>query len=203
MKEILPIMDLVFQLKRVPRTGWNKKFPKGSKYKSRKVKQPESVADHSFGAAVLALLIGEYEHFNKQKVLELLLVHDLMEAVTGDLVTTTLPEVKKQKAVQDKKKLENRAAENIGKLGGYGKRIFKLWQEYDAGKTEEAKLANQLDKLEMDLQALFYAKRGQTVDPVEFMDSNKDFIENKALRKVLSSMYIVAGSKKKLVKRKQ
>ncbi len=203
MKEILPIMDMVFQLKRVPRTGWNKKFPKGSKYKSRKVKQPESVADHSFGAAILALLIGEYEHFSKQKVLELLLVHDLMEAVTGDLVTTTLPEVKKQKAVQDKKKLENRAAENIGKLGGYGKRIFKLWQEYDAGKTKEAKLANQLDKLEMDMQALFYARTGQTVDPVEFMDSNKDLIENQTLQAVLGGMYMVAGRKQKTVNSKK
>jgi 5'-deoxynucleotidase YfbR-like HD superfamily hydrolase len=47
---------------------------------------------------MLALLVSEYEKFNKLKVLELLLAHDLMEAVTGDLVTTTLPESKSPQA---------------------------------------------------------------------------------------------------------
>lgn len=187
--EIFSVMDLVFRLKRVPRTGWNKRFPKGSKYKNRKVKDPESVADHSYGAALLALLVSEYEKFNKLKVLELVLVHDLMESITGDLVTTTLPEAEKKMASFAKKRLEQDAARKIAKLGGYGKRICELWQEYESGKTKEAKLANQLDKLEMDMQAQFYAKHGQVVDPVEFMDSNREMMKNPTLVLLFEELY--------------
>ena len=46
---------------------------------------PESVADHTFGCAVFALLIrDEFPQLDMDKVLEMCLIHDFGEAVTGE-----------------------------------------------------------------------------------------------------------------------
>ena len=64
----------LLQLKDIPRTGWVRAG----------VDNPESVAAHSWGMALLALRLCP-EHLDLSKVLSMCLVHDVAEIVVGDL----------------------------------------------------------------------------------------------------------------------
>ena len=70
------------KLKSVPRTGW---LDRG-----RRSLRVESVADHSFGVALLAWGCALQRHaegvaIDPERVLKLAVIHDLAEAETGDL----------------------------------------------------------------------------------------------------------------------
>jgi putative hydrolase of HD superfamily len=63
-------------LKTIHRTGWlDRGVPSA---------EAESVADHSFRTAILAWLAAG-DNLDRDKVLKLALVHDLAEAITGDI----------------------------------------------------------------------------------------------------------------------
>ena len=63
-------------LKLLPRTGWLQ----------RGVHNAESVAEHTFGVATLALLIGDtVEGLDRGKLLAIAMLHDLAEALLSDL----------------------------------------------------------------------------------------------------------------------
>src|SRR5713226_3683822 len=63
------------ELKGEPRKGWQGKVQG----------RVESVADHSFAVALLALYEGERRGYDLEKILKLTLIHDLEEAIMGDL----------------------------------------------------------------------------------------------------------------------
>lgn len=93
MQKLLDFFGLVGNLKRVKRTGWV----------LRKVPNPESVAEHSFRTAVLAMVVVDEFGLkvNKEKLLKMALIHDLAESVTGDLTPYKLVG-KKEKARLEK-----------------------------------------------------------------------------------------------------
>ena len=64
----------MLELKQLSRTGWVRSG----------VENPESVAAHSWGMAVLALRLAPKE-LDTEKILSLCLVHDLPEVRVGDL----------------------------------------------------------------------------------------------------------------------
>ena len=70
------VVEAIGRLKEVPRTGWlDRDIP---------VEETESVADHSFGVAMLAWLLAPDE-LDRLRVVELALIHDLAESVVGDV----------------------------------------------------------------------------------------------------------------------
>ncbi|VCX40723.1 unnamed protein product [Gulo gulo] len=73
-RNLLRFLRLVGQLKRVPRTGWV----------YRNVEKPESVSDHMYRMAVMALVTKD-EHLNKDRCVRLALVHDMAECIVGDI----------------------------------------------------------------------------------------------------------------------
>ena len=64
----------LLKLKDIDRAGWVRAG----------VSNPESVAAHSWGMAILALRLCP-DHLDLSKVLQLCLVHDVAEIVVGDL----------------------------------------------------------------------------------------------------------------------
>ena len=69
------LIDALGRLKEVPRTGWlDRGIP---------AEETESVADHSFGVALLAWLLAPDE-LDRARVIELALLHDLAESSVGD-----------------------------------------------------------------------------------------------------------------------
>lgn len=71
---MLPFMHLVERLKTTRRTGWIE----------RSVHAPESIADHMYRMSLLALTLPPGVA-NGQRCVGICLVHDLVEAVAGDI----------------------------------------------------------------------------------------------------------------------
>ena len=130
-------------LKHVVRAGWIRAG----------VKQPESVAAHSWGMAMLATQLWP-EHLNLQRVLELCILHDVAEVIVGDITPHD------GIASSEKHRLE---VEAIRTMGIDAEEVFA---EYEQQLTEESQFVRYLDKLDMALQAEIY--EGQGLDLNEF-----------------------------------
>ena len=150
------LLDLLLQtmtLKRMPRTGWG----------MRGVPHVESVAEHSFGAALVALALaeavtgeGQGGPFDLEQVLTMALLHDLGEVRLTDLpvsATRLIPtEVKSQ--------AETAAITDLlAPLPGAG-RLAALWQAFEDRSSPEGRLVRDADKLEMMVQCLRYEQAG-------------------------------------------
>lgn len=104
---------------------------------------PESVAAHAWRLALLAwLLAGEQPDVDMRRVVELALVHDLGEAVTGDIPSFA-------KTERDER-VEADALAGIAELAPAGRRaaLAALFAEWEAQRTREARFCRALDKLE-------------------------------------------------------
>ena len=149
----------MLELKQLPRTGWVRSG----------VNNPESVAAHSWGMAVLALNLAPKE-LDLEKILSLCLVHDLPEVRVGDLTP--------HDDTSNKAESEHKAMSEIAP------QWLSLFEEYEAGETAEAKFVKQIDKLDMGLQAILYqTKQDITLD--EFIESAKSKISDKNLLEFL------------------
>jgi putative hydrolases of HD superfamily len=111
----------------------------------------ESVADHTFQMALMAMLLHPRlaQPVDLERTLKMILVHDLVEADVGDVPFFETGERKTLKAHR-----EREAAERIrDRLGSQvGREIYDLWHEFEARQTPEAKFAGALDHLEVQIQ---------------------------------------------------
>ncbi|MBU6998489.1 MAG: HD domain-containing protein [Theionarchaea archaeon] len=141
MNQVLQFMMIAEKLKDVFRTGW----------KLSGVDRPESVADHTFGVALLSMLMGDQLHLDTEKMIRMALIHDITESKLGDIhyeSQTYLGKTALQRA-------EEQAVNDI-LPGDY----LELWKEFAARSTPEAKIVAACDKLELYMQALRYEKAG-------------------------------------------
>ena len=76
------------------------------------------------------------------------LVHDLAEAVVGD-ITPNDGVSDEEKAAMEREAMGTMTAA----LGARGEALMALWEEYEAGESAEARLVKDMDKLEMIAQA--------------------------------------------------
>jgi putative hydrolases of HD superfamily len=132
------------RLKSERRRGWVKKLG---------LRDPESVADHSYRTALMTMVISDSRGLDTGKAVRLALLHDLPEALAGD----AMPEERSGKL---KTTIETKALEELLKdVPPDVRTLYRAaWSEFVSGKTEEAKLVRQVDKLEMAIQAWEYAK---------------------------------------------
>jgi putative hydrolases of HD superfamily len=111
----------------------------------------ESSAEHSWMLCLMALTLfeGIKLEIDQLKILKMLVIHDLAEAITGDIPAFEISERKNQKY-----KTELDAIEKLVKNLNIKtkKEILKLWHEYEDKKTNEAKVAQLIDKMEAGLQ---------------------------------------------------
>ena len=131
------LVDFLFEvgmLKRTPRSGWP--FLGAGQ---------ESVADHSFRVAMIAMVLSRLEDggIDADRVLRMALVHDLPEARTGDL------NYMNQKYVQAD---EEAAAADLTRGLPFADELDSLLAEYRAEETAESVIAHDADQLELLLQ---------------------------------------------------
>jgi len=107
--------------------------------------RPESTAEHTWRLCLFALLVSEAEPgLDATKLLRLCLVHDLAEALTGD-IPAPVQQGKATKSAEERAALIRMVAPLPVSLGAG---ILALWEEYEAASTREAHFAKGLDKLE-------------------------------------------------------
>ncbi len=143
MDEVIVVMMAAEKLKSIFRTGW----------KLSGVDSPESVADHTFGVAVLSMLLGDILGLNTEKMMKMALIHDIIEAKLGDIHYESQVYLGEEAV----KKAERKAAKDI-----LPDAYFALWEEYTSKKSKEAQIVSACDKLELYFQALRYEKAGYT-----------------------------------------
>ena len=105
----------------------------------------ENSAEHSWQGALMALVFQEYipEEVNLEKVMSMLLIHDLGEIYAGD--TFIFDDLGKSDSYD--REFESLKI-SLGKLPSDQQDTFlKLWQEFETGVSIEAKYARVLDAL--------------------------------------------------------
>jgi len=105
----------------------------------------ENSAEHSWQGAPMALVFREYipEEVNLEKVMSMLLIHDLGEIYAGD--TFIFDDLGKSDSYD--REFESLKI-SLGKLPSDQQDTFlKLWQEFETGVSIEAKYARVLDAL--------------------------------------------------------
>lgn len=109
--------------------------------------RPESIAEHSWRLALMALLLrDEFPEVDMNRVIGMCLIHDLGEAFTGDI-----PAFQKQECHRDR---ETHSLRNwFCSFPEPAKTEFTgLLDEMEAQSTEEAKIYKALDRLEAVIQ---------------------------------------------------
>lgn len=139
----------------------------------------EDDTQHSWHLAMMLLVLEKefQSKFNVNQAVKLALIHDLVEIYTGDDWVTT-----KEEKVQ-KRKNEVISANKIFPIlpSDLSKKMRKLWEEYDAGKTTEAKIVKGLDKLIYSLQyniseKINWFKEGDTIpETIEYAKPHIEF----------------------------
>ncbi|MFC4006688.1 HD family hydrolase [Nonomuraea purpurea] len=143
-RDVVPFLYEAGHLKRSARQGW---WIAG-------VKNPESVAEHSFRAAIVGYVIAVMEGANPERTATLCLFHDLPETRVGDIPST------------GKRYLTQAGAEQITKdqtaqmPPQLAERIQHVIAEFEGKATLEARCAKDADKLECLLQAREYVGQG-------------------------------------------
>jgi putative hydrolase of HD superfamily len=134
---VLTFLRAAERLKTVTRSGWTS------------TGQPESVAEHTWRLCLMAMVLyGRTDGVDLAKLLKMCLIHDLGEAIGGDV-----PAPAQQAGVDKAGRERADLLELIAPLPAAARReIAELWDEYEAAASPEARVAKGLDKLETILQ---------------------------------------------------
>ena len=106
----------------------------------------ENSAEHSWHLAMYALVLSEFSNktINIDRVIRMLLIHDIVEIDAGDhpIHDTTNTE--------NQEELEKQAAQRIFGLlpERQGEQLIELWNEFEAGASNDAAFAKSLDRMQ-------------------------------------------------------
>jgi len=141
------------RLKRLERTGWTLRgLPNGT----------ESVASHSFGVAVTAMMLADEVkarglEVDSQRVLRMALVHDWAETRVGDLPKTATGYF----GAEARKTAETLAfADIVAGLGPIQSEYRSLYEDYEERDSLEARLVKAADVIDLLVQAYALERAG-------------------------------------------
>ena len=142
-KDFCELMFELGMLRRVKRQGW----------RLIGVDNPESVAEHSLRAAQIGFLLAELEGYEKpEKVAAMMIFHDISECRTGDI-----HKVANRYLSYDENDVIKK---QVKPLQTTGEKILSLFNEYDQGNSEAAKIARDADLIELAVTAREYQEKG-------------------------------------------
>lgn len=106
----------------------------------------ENSAEHSWHLAMYAMILhgSADEPVNLDRVLRMLLIHDIVEIDAGD------HPIHESNGINNQEALEYKAAERIfGLLPAEQEKEYRLlWSEFEASETDDAKFAKSLDRFQ-------------------------------------------------------
>jgi putative hydrolase of HD superfamily len=177
------------RLKRLDRTGWTLRgLPNGT----------ESVAAHSFGVCVIAMLLADEikmrgSDIEIERVLRMALVHDWAETRVGDMPKTATDYF----GADVRKRAEASAfADIIGTAGASASQYATLYHEYEQRNSVEARLVKAADVLDLLIQAYALERAGaRGLDEFWEVAKNADFqlpgaaaeVVNETLQSILAA----------------
>ncbi len=172
---IIDFFKTAIGLKKILRQGWIDKLS---------IANPESVADHSYSMAMMGMIVSDMENYNSEKILKMILLHDLAESKIGDYTPGQID-------FEKKNKIENTAFLKILEdlPNSIKSQYENLWKEYRENSSPESQIVHQLDRLEMALQAKIYQEGGYSKEQLEsFYQSAKKGITNPKLKELFRNI---------------
>lgn len=142
------VKNVLSKINELKRSGWI----------NRKVKKPESVAEHSYCVALMALAFAPAE-MDKTKLVKMALVHDIQEIYAGDFTPHD------QITAEEKGRLELIAAQKISKDLN-NPEMLSLFMEYEKGEGKEAKFIKDLDRMDAVLLGKYYDDNKRAPKPL-------------------------------------
>ena len=168
MKNIANLLFEAKMLKEIPRSG----FPFLGAGK-------ESIAEHSFSATFIAYVMSQLEPtVDALKLTTMCLVHDLPEARIGDLNT-----VHKTYVTADEAKAVKDTTEGLP----FGSSIADLIDEFNEGRSPEAKLAHDADQLALILELKYLSDIGYA-PPDKWLPPVLNRLKTKIAKKIAQSI---------------
>ncbi|OGY23725.1 MAG: hypothetical protein A2126_01415 [Candidatus Woykebacteria bacterium GWB1_45_5] len=189
----------VGKLKTVWRKGWL----------IRGVKNPESIASHSFRTAFMSWMLLGRRRVNFEAIIVMSMVHDLSTAVIGDFT----PYDKVLEASRDKKRLfetlpwlgsrRGKSVLTMERLQIEAKGLDKtisflpqqlrqklkyLWLEYKTGTSREARLTRQIDRVEDLIQAMEYYEGDKSIPVKAFWLELKELVDDSLLAEFVDQL---------------
>jgi len=145
------LSELFKALDSLARTGWMiRGIPAGVS---------ETVSQHIFKTALITLILSEkLGGVDKYRAVSMALVHDLIEAYTGDIAVHRTNSFYRE----IKEKCEMEVFEKNTALN----QLVDLFREYVEGSSREAKLVKLADRLATYLKALEYLEKGYDVHDI-------------------------------------
>lgn len=183
MQTKIQLIKEIGKIKKVKRSGWIREG----------IKNPESVADHSYRVAVMAMIFGKHLDVDVDKLIKMVLVHDLGEGSVGDIVVERGTKIDAQLR-KDKEEKEIETVRQIFSKATEPDDLSRLQEESIMLESNEAKILKQLERLEMAVQALEYEEETGK-DLVEFFDNAGLHIENEYLKSLLEAVKSLRSSK--------
>lgn len=136
MEEIEQILDFIIEIEKLKNVH-RKTKPVG-------LDRYENSAEHSWHVCLSALMLKDYanEKINIDRVIKMLLIHDLGEIDAGD----TIIYASESQEVKDK---EAAGLERVLKLlpGNKADEYMSLWHEFESGETIDSKYAKAIDRI--------------------------------------------------------
>jgi putative hydrolase of HD superfamily len=114
----------------------------------------ESVAEHTWRMSLMGVLIEPLltQKIDTARLLKMIILHDLVEAEARDISALDVlrnPGIKLAKVEKEKQAIENL---RLALKETNGQEIYDLFYEFEEKQTYESRVANALDKLEVQLQ---------------------------------------------------
>ena len=173
---LVSLFHKIGELKTIKRSGWVR----------CKIPRAESVADHSYRCAFMAMMLGDMLELDTERLIKMALLHDIAEIVAGDI--TPYDGVTRE----EKSRMEERGLEDLLEGIQNSEQYVALWKEYEEGRTMESKVARNIDKLEMALQAREYQRAHPEKNLDEFIEEAERHME---IPEVLAIFEIVRKGK--------
>lgn len=172
------------QAKRLIRTGW----------KQHGVRNPESVAEHSYQLCVMAMMLADQLGCDREKLTKMAIIHDLAEVITGDIVSEHGNMID-LKVRQKKEVLEAQGIALLFTPLDIKNEYVSIFEEMLQRKSHESDIFWQLDKLEMAIQALLY-EQSDKKDLSEFFINTDLQLTHPYLREIFSHVQKARPKKK-------
>ncbi len=166
MNDIAKYLYEIGQLKRVKRSGW---WMAG-------ISDPESVAEHSFRAAILGYILASLEGADPMKTATMCLFHDTQEARLNDLhkLAQRYIDLEKSEAQALSEQVEHLPEHIAGD-------VLSLMHDYEGGESLEARIAHDADRLECLMQAREYQVQGYA-DVQDWIDGCRAGLKTESAR---------------------
>jgi putative hydrolase of HD superfamily len=187
------------KLKTMPRTGWV----------LRGVRNPETIAEHTFLLAIAVWIFGRRKKLNLEKMLKIALIHEICEIYAGDVtpydeylagnkkrvkeILKRWPRFSKKekikKFLKDYLKEKQAFKKLISKLPpDLKKEILNLWDEYKRRLTPEGNFVSQIYWLVTYMQALQYWEKNKRFPILAWYEQIREFIDEPIFLKFLNEL---------------